>query len=184
VEHLGEAEMLAIRLAQMFPELEDVGETQMPWDFKNEFFCSNLAIYFEVHRSDDDDRVYHPEEVELLRDQASCMRFYESSRALKGDEGIEMSNVVRAVERKHLYQQRKAWKKKHGSLWSKREECPVVRVHPAMSLKDVLVDSRMVVPNVSHQVVRPSLVTLAKRLCLTLSLRFTFSSLLPFCSFR
>jgi hypothetical protein len=152
VEHLGEDEMLAIRLAQMFPELEDVGETQMPWDFKNEFFCSNLAIYFEVHRSDDDDRVFHPEEVELLRDQASCMRFYESSRALKGDEGIEMSNVVRAVERKHLYQQRKAWKKQHGSLWSKREECPVVRVHPAMSLKDVLVDSRMVVPNVSHLV--------------------------------
>jgi hypothetical protein len=152
VEHLGEDEMLAIRLAQMFPELEDVGETQMPWDFKNEFFCSNLAIYFEVHRSDDDDRVFHPEEVELLRDQASCMRFYESSRALKGDEGIEMSNVVRAVERKHLYQQRKAWKKQHGSLWSKREECPVVRVHPAMSLKDVLVDSRMVVPNVSHSV--------------------------------
>jgi hypothetical protein len=98
-----------------------------------------------------------------LRDQASCMRFYESSRALKGDEGIEMSNVVRAVERKHLYTQRKAWKKKHGSLWSKRDECPVVRVHPAMSLKDVLVDKRMVVPNVSHQsVVRPSLVIFRK----------------------
>jgi hypothetical protein len=173
VEHLGESEMIAIRLAQMFPELEDVGETQLPWDFNNEFYCSNLAIYFEVHRSDDDDRVYHPEEVELLRDQGSCMRFYESSRALKGDEGIEMSNVVRAVERKHLYQQRKAWKKQHGSLWSKREECPVVRVHPAMTLRDVLVDSRMVVPNVSHQSDRPSLVTLVKSTRLTISLLFS-----------
>lgn len=149
VKELGESEMLALRLADMFPELEDVGgETQLPWDFNNEFTCSSLAIYFEIHKSDDD-RVIHPEEVELLRDQASCMRFYEASRALKGDEGPEMANVVRAVERKHLYQQRKAWKKKHGSLWSKPDPCQVVRVHPAMSLRDVLVDSRMVVPNVS-----------------------------------
>jgi hypothetical protein len=87
--------------------------------------------------------------VEVLRDQASTMRFYESTRALKGDEGQDMTNVARAVARKHLYQQRKAWKKKHGSLWAKPDLNPVVRVHPAMTLRDVLKDSRMVVPNVS-----------------------------------
>jgi hypothetical protein len=178
VEHLGENEMLAMRLAEMFPELQDVGETMLPWDFNNEFFCSNLAIYFEVHRADDDDRVVHPEEVELLRDQKSCMRFYESSRALKGDEGPEMANVVRAVERKHLYQQRKAWKKKHGSLWSKPDECPVVRVHPAMLLRDVLLDSRMVVPNVSYLSVRPRNHSCKSRSSNNFS-PFHISSLLP-----
>jgi len=149
VKEFGESEMLAIRMAQMFPELEDdSNETALPWDFNNEFVCSRLAVYFEVH-TDADEKVVHPDSVQLLRDQASCMRFYESSRALKGDEGPEMANVVRAVERKHLYQQRKAWKKKHGSLWAMPDPNPVVRVHPAMALSDVLTDSRMTVPNVS-----------------------------------
>jgi hypothetical protein len=53
------------------------------------------------------------------------------------------------MERKHLHQQRVAWKKKHGSLWHMPEPNPVVRVHPAMTLGDVLRDTRMVVPCVS-----------------------------------
>ena len=77
------------------------------------------------------------------------MRFYESSRALKGDEGPEMANLVQAVERKRLYKQRKAWKKKHGSLWAKPDPVDIVRVHPAITLKDILSDTRMVVANVS-----------------------------------
>jgi hypothetical protein len=118
--------------------------------------------YFEVHESaveaskrqfvNQADRdipvVVHPESVDLLHDQASCMRFYEASRALKGDEGSEIENVVRIVERKRLNKQRSLWKKKHGSLWSKPDPCPVVRVHPAMTLRSVLIDARMVVPNV------------------------------------
>jgi tetratricopeptide (TPR) repeat protein len=148
VEHLAEDEMLALRMAQMFPELEEEGdETVMPWDFNNEFVCSNLAVYFEVHCTEGEGALVHPENVELLADQASTMRFYEASRALKGDEGIEMTNLARALERKHLYKQQKAWKKKHGSLWAKPDPNPVVRVHPAMTLRDVLIDQRTVVPN-------------------------------------
>jgi hypothetical protein len=145
--------MIAMRMAEVFPELEQEGdETAVPWDTNNEFTCSRLAVYFEVHEAAMEGEQHkgtlvHPESVELLRDQASCMRFYESSRALKGDEGPEMANVVRAVERKHLHKQRKAWKKKHGSLWAKPDPSPVVRVHPAMTLRDVLKDARMVVPS-------------------------------------
>lgn len=148
VEHFGESEMIALRMADMFPELEDEGdETLIPWDYNNEFTCGNLAVYFEVHCTENKGDVIHPECVEQLKNQGECMRFYESSRALKGDEGPEMTNVARCVERKHLHQQRKAWKKKHGSLWAKPKPCPVVRVHPAMTLRDVLVDDRMVVPS-------------------------------------
>jgi hypothetical protein len=75
------------------------------------------------------------------------MRFYESSRALKGDEGPEMANVARCMERKHLHHQRKAWIKKHGSLWATPDPCPVVQVHPAATLSQVLRHSNMVVPN-------------------------------------
>jgi hypothetical protein len=148
VKHFAESEMLALRLAEMFPELEDLGgETPMPWDYNNEFSCSQLAVYFEIQVPDTEERVIHPEHVELLRDQATTMRFYESCRALQGDEGTAMAEVVRAVERKHLYQQRKAWTKRHGSLWAKPDPCSVVRVHPAMTLRGVLTDHRMVVPN-------------------------------------
>jgi tetratricopeptide (TPR) repeat protein len=166
IQHFGENEMIAIRLAEVFPELDDDQyETSMQWDYNNEFVCSQLAIYFEVHESAVEaskniktttnpskrcnDVVVHPESVELLYDQASCMRFYESTRALKGDEGAEIENVVRLMERKHLLKQRTLWKKKHGSLWAKPDLCPIVRVHPAMTLSDVLTDPRMVVPNVS-----------------------------------
>jgi tetratricopeptide (TPR) repeat protein len=159
VKHFGESEMLAMRMAELFPEPEqEGGETILPWDYNNEFTCSELAVYFEVHQisssssstsssSNDTTDVIHPDSVEPLKDQASCMRFYESMRALKGDEGIEMANVVRAVERKHLYQQRKAWKRKHGSLWHMPDPAPVVRVHPAMTLGQVLRDDRFVVVN-------------------------------------
>lgn len=148
IEHFAESEMIAMRVAEMFPEIEgEQLETAMPWDFNNEFRCSKLAIYFEVHCTEGKGDVVHPESVEKLEDQGSAMRFYESSRALKGDEGPEMATVARCLERKHLHQQRKAWKKKHKSLWTKPDPCPVVRVHPAVSLIDVLTDARFVVPN-------------------------------------
>ena len=180
IKEFHESEMIAIRLAEVFPELDDdenesatKQETAMSWDFNNEFICSQLAVYFEVHESaveaskqlvytttdpskneskkklDKNKVLVHPESVELLVDQGSCMKYYESSRALKGDEGIEIENIVRIVERKHLYKQRRAWKKQHGSLWAKPDPSPIVRVHPAMTLREVLTDLRMVVPNVS-----------------------------------
>jgi len=141
---------LAVRMAEVFPELEDgQTETAMPWDYNNVFTCSNLAVYFEVHCTEEQEAegIFHPEYVEPLKDQKSAMRFYESSRALKGDEGEEMAHLARCVERRNLYRQRKAWKQRHGSLWSKPDPSPVVRVHPAATLRDVLVDNRMVVPN-------------------------------------
>lgn len=161
IQTFGESEQLAARIGQIFPMLEDQnGRTSIPWDHNNEFVCNNLAIYFEVHAcynqkatttdtTTTTTTAIHPDDVELLRDQGSAMRFYEASRALKGDEGPDMAKVARAVERKHLYQLRKAWIKEHGSLWAKREASPVVRVHPAATLKDVLMDPHMVVPNVS-----------------------------------
>ncbi len=94
--------------------------------YSNEFRCrcSNHSDYFdsEVYCIDDNGAgkkkpVIHPDSLwkDLLIGVA--MRFYKSSRALKGDEG-EMANVVRCMEQKHLrlHQQRKAWIKKHGSL--------------------------------------------------------------------
>ena len=163
VQYFAESDMLAVRMAEVFPELDDGQvETHVSWDYNNEFVCSNLAIYFEVHESavdaskiqngskiDFEGNLIHPESVDLLYDQASCMRFYEATRALKGDEGSEIESVVRLVEKKRLNKQRILWKKKHGSLWSKPDPCPVVRVHPAMTLRSVLIDARMVVPNVS-----------------------------------
>ncbi len=148
IEFFAESDILALRMAEAFPELEqNETETAMPWDFNNEFECSKLAVYFEVHCTEGDGAVIHPECVEKLKDQGAAMRFYESSRALKGDEGPEMATVARCLERKHLHKQRKAWKKKHKSLWAKPAPCPVVRVHPAVTLNDILTDKRMVVPN-------------------------------------
>jgi len=148
IAQFSESDMLALRMSEVFPEL-DSGETEtaMPWDYKNEFECSNLAVYFEVHCTEKDGDAIHPECVEKLQDQGVTMRFYESSRALKGDEGPDMQTVARCMERKHLHKQRKAWKKKHKSLWAKPDPCPVVRVHPASTLFDVLTDKRMIVPN-------------------------------------
>jgi hypothetical protein len=152
VESFVESEMLALRMAEMFPELESAeDETAIPWDYKNEFVCSSLAVYFEVHCTEQKNEAMHPDSVELIKDQASAMRFYEASRALKGDEGPDMQNIARIAERQHLHKQRKKWKKQHGSLRVKPDPCPVVRVHPAATLLDVVTDSRMVVPNVSFQ---------------------------------
>jgi hypothetical protein len=148
VKNFGESELFAFRMADMFPELEEEGaETAIPWDYNNEFTCSSLAVYFEIHGTEKKGEPVHPESVERLEDQGSTMRFYESSRALKGDEGPEVRDLVQAVERKRLYTQQKAWKKKHGSLWAKPDPLEIVRVHPAMTLRDILTDSRMLVPN-------------------------------------
>ena len=148
IAEFAESEVLALRMAEVFPELENgKTETGISWDYNNEFECSKLAVYFEVHCTEQDGNGIHPECVEKLKDQGATMRFYESSRALKGDEGPEMATVARCLERKHLHKQRKAWKKTHKSLWSKPDPCPVVRVHPAVTLRDVLQDNRMVVPN-------------------------------------
>lgn len=148
IEHFYESDILALRMAEVFPELEGGDEkTLMPWDYNNEFTCSNLAVYFEVHCTEKDGDLVHPEFVQKLKDQASTMRFYESSRALKGDEGPEMATVATCTEKKLLHKQRKAWKKKHKSLWSRPNDCPVVRVHPASTLSQILTDKRMVVPN-------------------------------------
>jgi hypothetical protein len=153
IEHFGEDEVFALRMAQMFPEQEDEeDETEMPWDHNNEFRCSNLAVYFEVHGHGTNadsarNEVIHPSSVERLHDQGAAMRFYESSRALKGDEGPEMATVARCMERKHLHRQRKAWIKEHGSLWAKPKPCPVVQVHPGATLGEVLRHENMMVPN-------------------------------------
>lgn len=153
IQHFCESDILALHMAQIFPELEDdtdnQGETSVPWDYNNEFQCSKLAVYFEVHGTEDTGEPVHPESVEVLKTQADTMKFYEASRALKGDEGPDIVNLARALERKHLHKQRKAWKRKHGSLWAKPDPTSVVRIHPAMTLQDLLRDKRMVIPNVS-----------------------------------
>lgn len=161
IETMPESQMLAIAMAQMFPEFDDdtgSKETPVVWDHNNEFTCSNLAVYFEVHSPSDSDgsagsdsnndrQLVHPESVEVLRDLQACIRFHEGCRALKGDEGSDLADVVRAIERRRLAKQQKAWKKQHGSLWHKPDPTPVVRVHPAATLGEVLRDPRMVVPN-------------------------------------
>ncbi len=148
IAEFAESDMLAVRMAEVFPEIENgENQTRIPWDYNHEFQCSKLALYFEVHCTEHDVDVIHPECVTKLKDQAEAIRFYESSRALKGDEGPDMATVARCLERKRLHNQRKRWKKKHKSLWSKPDLCPVVRVHPAVTLLDVLQDKRMVVPN-------------------------------------
>jgi len=157
IESFAEEEMFALRMAQMFPEQEEdddtsKGETDMPWDYNNEFRCSKLTVYFEVHCHDTNsnsicNQVIHPSCVERFNDQGAAMRFLESSRALRGDEGPEMANVARCMERKHLYHQRKAWINKHGSLWAKPDLCPVMQVHPAATLGAVLRHKSMIVPN-------------------------------------
>jgi hypothetical protein len=120
-------------------------------------------VYFEVHapdgESDGDDKdayeskgshgLLHPDSVEPIRDLASCLQYHEACRALRGDEGQDAADVVRALERRRLARRRAAWKRRHGSLWAGRPApLPVVRVHPAMTLRDALTDARMIVPNV------------------------------------
>mmetsp|Transcript_52649 Transcript_52649/g.157719 ORF Transcript_52649/g.157719 Transcript_52649/m.157719 type:complete len:565 (-) Transcript_52649:176-1870(-) len=156
VDGLAEEEMIAMRMAEMFPESEDndSGETDIVWDHNNEFVCSKLAVYFEVHCIPSDvntkgegKMLLHPDQVEELTSRGDAARFYESARALRGDEGEALSTVAGCAERVRLARQKKAWKAKHGSLWCRPDPCPVVRVHPVVTLEQVLRDSRMVVPN-------------------------------------
>jgi len=153
VQSFHEQEMLAERMAEMYPELEDIGpngsqETAMQWDYNNEFTCSNLAVYFEVNCPDDQNpKAIHPDSVERLNDMAATMKFYEASRALKGDEGPDIMRIAELVERKRLKKQRTTWKKLHRTLAAKPDPSPCVRVHPAMTLEQILKDPRMVVAN-------------------------------------
>jgi tetratricopeptide (TPR) repeat protein len=162
VKSFHEQEMLAERMAEMFPELEDINnsksgsspETAMQWDYNNEFTCSNLAVYFEINCPDEttiqnknNNTIIHPDSVEPLRDMAATMKFYEASRALKGDEGPDIMRIAELVERKRLKKQRKAWKKKHKTLAATPDPPPCVRVHPAITLEQILKDTRMVVAN-------------------------------------
>jgi tetratricopeptide (TPR) repeat protein len=163
VEKFGEKDMFAVHLATMFPEPDEDGASggaSVPWDHRNEFQCSQLAIYFEVHGIDDasDSKLVHPDSVEPIQDLATCLKYHEASRALKGDEGQDVADIVRTLERRRLANQRRAWKKKHGSLWAKPDPCPVVRVHPAATLLDALTDARMIVPNVRHTCILEGLV--------------------------
>jgi len=105
IEHFAEEDIIALRMAEMFPEEEEGNnETEMSWDYSNEFRCSNLSVYFEASMHDGAGKkktVIHPDSVERLTDQGSAMRFYESLRALKEDGGPEMANIARCMERKH-----------------------------------------------------------------------------------
>lgn len=154
VQSFHEQEMLAERMAELYPELDDCSnnETTMQWDYNNEFTCSNLAVYFEVNcpdttTSSTKTTAIHPDSVERLTDMAATMKFYEASRALKGDEGPDIMRVAELVERKRLKRQRKAWKKIHKTLAARPDPAPCVRVHPAMKLEQILKDSRTVVAN-------------------------------------
>ena len=161
VQSFHEQEMLAERMAELYPELDDPSsqDTTMLWDYKNEFTCSNLAVYFEVNcpeqgqaatsstSTSSNTAAIHPDSVEPLETMAATMKFYEASRALKGDEGPDIMRVAELVERKRLKKQRRAWKKQHRTLAARPDPCPCVRVHPAMTLEQILKDSRMVVAN-------------------------------------
>ena len=158
-----ETELLAVRMAHAFPELEDTdtGATQWPWDTDNVFTCSQLAVYFHVaavppppdnnNNTNTPPLLLHPDAVHPITDQASCMRLYETTRALRGDEGPDMSHIVQLAEMQRRQRQQAAWRKRYGSLHAQAPHTTstgVVRVHPAMTLLDILQDPRMIVPNV------------------------------------
>lgn len=147
IEQFYETEMLAIRMADVLPELEEGEETEMTWDIENNYKCSLMAVYCEVHFQENEENMIDPDSVKCLLDQSSTIQYYERSRSLRGDDGSEMAHLATCVERKYLYEQRKEWKKKHGSLWNKPGSCPVLRVHPATTLRNVLTHKQIVVPN-------------------------------------
>jgi tetratricopeptide (TPR) repeat protein len=165
VKDFNENELLAIRMGDMYPELDDeensIKETAMKWDYNNEFTCSNLAIYFECNyvtpnnnnnnNKGNNNIIYHPEQVELLNDLSSTMKYYESSRALKGDEGPDIMKVVELVERKRLKKQRNKWKKIYKTLHNKgpysADNVDCIRIHPCTKLIDILIHSKMIVTN-------------------------------------
>jgi len=144
IEKFESSEMLAMQMAEMFPH---EGPTPS-WDYNNEFTCDKLAIYFEVHEvsSDISDGVVFWESVEKLSDMGSCMNFFENARALKGDDGLEAQEKARTKERTRLGAVKRKWAEKRGK-WARPDLPGVVRVHPAMTLIDVLTDERCVVAN-------------------------------------
>jgi len=170
VKEFDENELLAMRMGDMYPELADATDdsddydvpgyggggrikketkTAMNWDYNNEFICSQLAVYFEVNVVDNDENIiHHPEQVERLYDLSSTMKYYESSRALKGDEGVDIMKVVELIERKRLKKQRLKWKQQYKTLWAnKPPPSPCIRIHPAMTLRDIVTHPKMIVTN-------------------------------------
>mmetsp|Transcript_20821 Transcript_20821/g.41652 ORF Transcript_20821/g.41652 Transcript_20821/m.41652 type:complete len:550 (+) Transcript_20821:78-1727(+) len=152
VDRFAEDDMFAVRMAQMFPHPDDEADAkQSTWDHGGELVCSDLAVYFEAHpcASDAAHDHLHPDDVELLPDKKSAMRFYEAARAMRSDDGVAMAEAVGLVEKRRLHRKRRDWIKRHGNLWARKtaHPCPVVRVHPAATLRDVLSDARHVVPN-------------------------------------
>ena len=67
-------------------------------------------------------------------------------RALKGDDGLEAQEKAKLKERARLGAVKRKWAEKRGK-WSRPGAPSVVRVHPAMTLFDVLTDDRFVVAN-------------------------------------
>jgi len=144
VDGMESGEMIALRLAQMFPD-ED-GPTPMPWDYNDEYKCSNLAIYFEVHQPSGGGKAQHWEGVRRLDDMGEAMRFWVNARAMKGSDGQEEMEKAKKDERVKLRKYMKEWCEEN-SKHKVPEPCEVVRVHPAATLEQVLTDKRMVVPN-------------------------------------
>ena len=91
--------------------------------------------------------IRHPDSVEVLPDLASTMQYYESSRVLKGDEGSDMMKVVELVERKRLKKQRKKWKQHYKTLQCTPDLADCIRIHPAMTLSDVLTHPALLITN-------------------------------------
>lgn len=154
VSNFYESDMFALRMAEIFPEPEDAtADHDAPWDHGGDFVCSNLAVYMEVHAralpATDDGSPVHPEDVRRLSTMKETMRFYETARALRSDEGERVAEATRLTEKLALHRQRRAWIKKYGNLVARGGDYPpaVLRVHPAATLRDVLVDERAVVPN-------------------------------------
>jgi len=77
---------------------------------------SDLAIYFEVHvlPEDESDGVVYWESVEKLTTMAATMQFFENSRAMKGDDGLDAAEKAKVAERKRLHAVRKKWGEKRG----------------------------------------------------------------------
>jgi len=140
VEGMAGGEMIAMRLAEMFPEEGN----DIPWDHSQMFKCSNLAIYFEVHQTGS---VVHPHSVRVLEDMKDCMRFFENARALKGADGLEAAEKAREEEREKLAVYRDLWKKEKGRWQAPADVCDVVQVHPAATLERVLLNPKFIAPN-------------------------------------
>ena len=150
IESMSESEMIALRLAQMFPEVEDDNhENALSWDYNNEFICSNLEIYCEIHQPEQSNN-HHPESIQIIQNQLACIKFYECCRAIQGDDGPDMVDIVTTLERKRLSILRDEYLKKENKKFAGYlPPCNLLRIHPAVTLYDVLKDSRVIVPNVS-----------------------------------